>query len=215
MLLFFFFLWFFFFLLFWLFFLFLFCLASSVFSWQSFCQDCFPDSACVVCFGVLDMPKGQSNFGAFKKGNLDAAFVDTICHQTRLATVKHYKKRGFVTVAFWGHTYVCGGKDIFGQKKCLNTGRKRGGNSGHTICSPCLSIFLRIFEAKIRKRLQVSKKSSKGASAHRIFQTQRGLKHYKNRGFKRIQLPKWRKVGHKNYKAKTTKANCTKIPPPN
>ena len=86
-------------------------------------------------------------------------------------------------------------------KKTANTGGKRGGKSGRTICSQCFAIFFRVFEAKIRKRLEVSKKVVRGRLGQtEFFKIESALKHYKYRGFKTFHVPKWRKVGHENYK---------------
>ena len=65
-------------------------------------------------------------------------------------------------------------------KKNANTGGKRGWNGGRTVCPLGFGIFLRVFEAHFRKRLEVSKKEGRGRTGQiKILKAERDLKHYK------------------------------------
>ena len=100
------------------------------------------------------------------------------------------------------------------QKKTVNTGRKRGGNSGHPICPRVSYFFPRLRRNFEKGSIEVNKNVVRGRFGQtEILKTQKEQKHYKTRGFKSLCRPKWRKGGNKKTTSQKKKVNCTKIPP--
>ena len=79
-------------------------------------------------------------------------------------------------------------------QKTVNTGGKRGGNPGHTICPPCFAIFLRVFGAKISKTPKFDLNIVRGWFGEtENSEPKKTGKHYKNRGFRTVLRSEWAK----------------------
>ena len=106
------------------------------------------------------------------------------------------------------------GAGIFVTRKGVNTGRKRGGNSGHTICPPWLAIFGRLFLHifwKPPKNVTYIVRECGGGTEN--LWTEKTVKHYKNRGFKTVLSWEWAWGAKKKKQAEPKRGFCTKIPP--
>ena len=99
------------------------------------------------------------------------------------------------------------------HKKTVNTGGKRGGNPGHTICPPWGAIFLRVFGAKISKTPKFALNIVRGWFGEtENSEPKKTGKHYKNRGFRTVLRSEWAKRANLKLEKKK-KEICTKKAP--